>query len=496
MGDEKDKRIKELEAIIKAQETELRLFHQILDSIHEAVYVTDKEKRIIVYNKQFEVLEGRKKEEMVGKNENEAYMRESYSFSDYLYDQTKKNHGSVKNQCYYYTPSKGHTSYFFYDASSFFDEKGEIYAVYCIGRNMEQIGQFFIDTYQLQQQVLLRQSPQKKRARFVLKDIVAKDESMLKNIEMAEKVAKGNSSVMIIGETGTGKELFAAGVHNASFRANGPFIPINCSAIPETLLESLLFGSTKGAFTGAVDSPGLFEQAKGGTIFLDEINSMPYKLQGKLLRVLQDKVVRRVGSQTEIPLDCRIISASNVDPFTENREEDIRDDLLFRLSAIVINIPPLRERPEDIGPLIEHFLEKYNVKTGKTVEGISQDLMELFKPYSWPGNVREMENIFEGAMNFLEAQDKVITSAHIPDYIMERLQSNEGQKRQYYGVGQVISGEDQPRYKQIVSNAQMEEKHFIEEALISTGGNISRAAKILGLTRQNLFYRMKKHGLR
>ncbi len=174
--------------------------------------------------------------------------------------------------------------------------------------------------------------PQNRRARFVLKDIVAESDAMTKNIEMAEKVAGGNSSVMIIGETGTGKELFAAGIHNVSHYANGPFIPINCSAIPETLLESLLFGSTKGAFTGAVDSPGLFEQARGGTVFLDEINSMPYKLQGKLLRVLQDKMVRRVGSQVDTPLDCRIISASNIDPFTGSHDGDIRDDLLFRLS--------------------------------------------------------------------------------------------------------------------------------------------------------------------
>ncbi len=480
---------------IRRLQNENRLLHQILDHVHEAVYATDLSKRIFIFNRQFEILEGRPKEVVLGKTENEAYHREGYSFTDYVLDQAKQKKGPIHNQCYYYTPRGGRKQYFFYDAYPFYDDDGEIAGIYCVGRNMEQIGAFFADTFELQQQILLDKNPQKKRARYLLKDIIGVNPQLKKNITTAKKVARGNSSVMIIGETGTGKELFASGIHNASLAASGPFIPINCGAIPENLLESLVFGSVKGAFTGAMNVPGLFEQANNGTIFFDEINSLPHALQGKLLRVIQEKIVRRVGSQEEIPVNCRIISATNSDPFARDGGGAIRQDLLFRLAAIVLHIPPLRERPEDIEVLVRHFIAKHNERAGKFAQDISGELRELFHNYSWPGNVREMENIFEGAMNFIELKDEIIETKHIPEYIIARLRGESSESGPYFGVGEQMPKDERPPYKQMVAEAKKQERRLIREALEKHGGNINQTAISMGLSRQNLYYKMKRHGL-
>lgn len=479
---------------IQKLESENRLLHEILDNIHEAVYATDLNKRIFIFNHQFEVLEARPKEVVLGKTEQEAYHREGYSFTDYVLDQIRLKKGPIHNQCYYYTPRGGKKNYFFYDAYPFYGDDGEIVAIYCVGRNMEQIGNFFADTYELQHQILLDKNPKKKRARYLLKDIIGENPLLKANIETAKKVARGDSSVMIIGDTGTGKELFASGIHNASLVAQGPFIPINCGAIPETLLESLVFGSVKGAFTGATNSPGLFEQAKDGTIFFDEINSLPYPLQGKLLRVIQEKIVRRVGSKEEIPVNCRIISATNVDPFDKNNAGTIRQDLLFRLSAIVIQIPPLRERPEDIEPLISHFIAKHNERAGKFAQDICAELRTLFFNYSWPGNVREMENIFEGAMNFLELKDEIIEMRHIPEYIIARLKEKDGNLPPYFGAGEQLPKPELPQYKQMLDSSKKREKQIIKAVLEKHGGNMNRAAIEMGISRQSLYYKMKKYG--
>lgn len=214
--------------------------------------------------------------------------------------------------------------------------------MYVIGRNMETMGEYIAKTLEVHKWITNQENPKTTGAKFCLSDIIGDSNAIKEAIWTAQRFARYNSPVMLIGETGTGKELFAQGIHNSSTFAEGPFVAINCAAIPETLLESVLFGAVKGAFTGASDMPGLFEQAEDGTIFLDEINSMPLFLQAKLLRVLQDRIVRRIGSKKETPVNCRIISATNVDPFSIDNDEILRSDLLYRLAKVTVFIPPER----------------------------------------------------------------------------------------------------------------------------------------------------------
>jgi arginine utilization regulatory protein len=289
--------------------------------------------------------------------------------------------------------------------------------------------------------------------------------------------------VLIYGETGTGKEIIAQGIHNASPRKQEPFLALNCAAIPETLLESTLFGTCRGAFTGATDSPGLFEQAGGGTLYLDEINSMNPSLQAKLLRVLEEKTVRRVGGKQSIPVKCSIISSTNVDPWKCVVEGSLRQDLYFRLAGVTLSIPPLRSRREDITDLVSHFLKKFNAIYGRRIKGLSPHVKVLFDSYAWPGNVRELQHVLEAAV--LAAEDATtIDFQHLPLHFRQRLcDAHTGPPRSRTpatSLGQTL---------------QETERQIICEALAKTGNNVSRAAALLGLSRQNLQYRMRRLGI-
>ena len=234
-------------------------------------------------------------------------------------------------------------------------------------------------------------------SKYTFRDIIAVSERMCSKVDMAKKFSRVNSNVLLTGETGTDKELFAHSIHAASARANQPFVAVNCATLPENLLESELFGYEAGAFSGASreGKSGLFEQAHHGTIFLDEIGEIPVTLQAKLLRVLQEKEVRRVGSTTVIPIDVRVISATNVNIQQQIQEGKFRSDLLYRLNTLEIHIPPLRERPEDILPLIEHQMRIIAAEQGTTPPELTLEAQELLKQYSWPGNVRELRSICE-----------------------------------------------------------------------------------------------------
>jgi arginine utilization regulatory protein len=344
---------------------------------------------------------------------------------------------------------------------------------------MKQIGDFIALTFEMQKKFIKEENNHQIGARFLLDDIIGISHKMKKVATEARKIASRNSPVLIVGETGTGKELFAQGIHNASLHSKGPFIPVNCAAIPDTLLESLLFGTVKGAFTGAADTSGLFEQAENGTIFLDEINSMSFSLQAKLLRVLQDKSVRRLGSSVQIPLNCRIISATNKDPIQAVDEHIIRSDLYFRLATVTLNVPPLRERKEDIKVLVMHFIKKCNIEFGLFIRDISDELLNLFEQYNWPGNVRELENFIEGAMNFVQNKDITLKLHHLPEYFGERV----FQKPDFQGT-EIIKG--------TLQNALLEtEIKMIEGVLLRNKGNITKAAQELGISRQNLHYKLK-----
>ncbi len=361
-------RITALEAEIKKLKHSNGLLGHIVDLIRETIYVTDREGTIVIYNQESERMEGLHKEDVIDKKEEDVYpLLDGRTFYKEVVLKVFKTAKAIRDQYYRYMLPSGQITNFIFSSYPFIED-GEVTAVITVGRNMNQISDFIATTFELQQQILQADtSLVQGKTEIHLDNIITEHPALKKCIETAKKVALNQAPVIICGATGTGKELIAQGIHNASLCRSAPFLPINCGAIPETLLESALFGTVKGAFTGAVDMPGLFEQAGNGTIFLDEINSMPIQLQPKLLRVLQDKMVRRVGSKYETPVKCRIVSACNLDPFEAMQQGIIRSDLLFRLSTFVINLPPLNKRKEDISLLLHHFIQKFNIKYNKDV---------------------------------------------------------------------------------------------------------------------------------
>jgi len=316
------------------------------------------------------------------------------------------------------------------------------------------------------------------KRRYQFHNIVYASDKMKEVIKTCLKIAKTKASVLIRGESGTGKELIAKAIHYNSDRAQAPFITINCAAIPETLLEAELFGYEKGAFTGAYTSkPGKFELADGGTLFLDEIGDLPLPLQAKLLRVLQEQTFERLGSTKVIKVDVRIIAATNRELEQMIKKGEFREDLYWRLNVVPIYLPSLKERIEDIPILVDHFLNKFNSHYGKNVK-ISSDVLNIFLKYSWPGNVRELENLIERLV--LLCENEVIKKEDLPFYIIEEAE-NVKKKPSPRGLPREISEL---------------EKEKILEALRLCEFNQSRAARLLGLTRRQLCYRIKKYDLK
>ncbi|OGP86425.1 MAG: histidine kinase [Deltaproteobacteria bacterium RBG_16_54_11] len=313
---------------------------------------------------------------------------------------------------------------------------------------------------------------------YGLENIVAKSEAMRKIFDLIKKVARYKSSVLITGESGTGKELVARAIHYNSDRKDKPLISINCGAIPENLLESELFGHVKGAFTDAVRTKkGLFEMAHQGTMFLDEVGELPQSLQVKLLRVLQDGEIRRVGDTISSQVDVSLIAATGKDLAAEVKNNRFREDLYYRLNVLPILLPPLRERKEDIPCLVEHFIELYNKKLGLRIKGASEKTMDHFLQYSWPGNVRELENIIERAM--ILAEGDTISAEVLMSHTREEDR----------GPGTVPAG------LSIKKNAKEMEIRLIKGALKKTGGNRLQAARILEISHKALLYKLKDYGL-
>lgn len=301
---------------------------------------------------------------------------------------------------------------------------------------------------------------------YTFMDIIGQNNNILKLKAYALKAAGAKSPVLIYGETGTGKELFVQSIHNSSERRNMPFIAQNCAALPSTLLEGILFGTVRGSFTGAEDRPGLFELADGGTLYLDELNSTPLELQAKLLRVLQDGVVRRVGDIKERVVDVRVIVSTNMEPEQCVAEGIIRKDLFYRINVIYLKIPELKKRKSDIPILVEHFITIYNNKLNLKIKGITKEAMERLIAYDWPGNVRELQHVIEGLMNMKEFE--YIEYEDLPEYI----KSNEGRSIFYV--------------------LEEHEKEIIMDAMKLWKNNISKTAEYLNMPRQTLQYKIKK----
>lgn len=314
---------------------------------------------------------------------------------------------------------------------------------------------------------------------YTFADILSKDPKMQRLKARAMRAARSDMHLLVSGETGTGKELLVQSIHNAGTRTHSPFIAQNCAALPSTLLESILFGTKKGGFTGATDRPGLFEIASGGTLFLDEINSMPMELQAKLLRALQEGKIRRVGDTKTRKVDVRVIAATNVEPMQAVEEGRLRRDLYYRLNTISLEIPPLRERKADILLLTGYFIKTFNDDLYLQVKGVSKRVELLFQNYDWPGNIRELEHVIKGAMHILDG--KTIRVMDLPKNIAK------------YKIKEEITlqGDD----LELKPALDAVEKQLIEKAMEQSEENISQAAKKLGIPRQTLQYKLKRLGI-
>ncbi len=311
------------------------------------------------------------------------------------------------------------------------------------------------------------------KEKYALSGIIGKSKAMQDVFRLIKDIAPLDITVLITGETGTGKELVARAIHYNSSRANGPFVAVNCAAIPENLLESELFGYEKGAFTGAVKrKKGKIELAERGTLFLDEIGDMPSELQAKLLRFLEDRTFERLGGEENIKANVRIVAATNQDLTLAIKERRFREDLYFRLNTVTIYLPPLRKRLEDIPLLAEHFVQQYNQNFKKDVKGISPEALSLLMQYDWPGNVRELKHVIERAVALCRGE--MVTPKDLA------LEPKEELGEEIYDLNRIL---------------ERHEKAAIKKALMQTGYNKTKAAQLLGISLRSLQYKVKKYGL-
>ncbi|MDD6042588.1 MAG: sigma 54-interacting transcriptional regulator [Eubacteriaceae bacterium] len=321
---------------------------------------------------------------------------------------------------------------------------------------------------------------------YCLDDIITADERMEEIKERVERIAAGESFVMICGETGTGKELVAQSLHTHSARHKHPFISQNCAAIPAGLLESTLFGTTRGSYTGAEDKKGLFELANNGTLFLDEVNSMEISLQGKILKAIEEQKIRRIGDEKEIKINVRVVSAMNEKPEEAVAEGRLREDLFYRLGVVQIRLPKLSERKTDIQILTRHFIEKYNQETGKHVKACSELVKKAFMNYPWYGNIRELRNAIEYAFNMVQGDE--ITIGDIPEHILYE-KNNQEQNNMSNWFSMMKEGTP------LTSVVNEFEKMIISE-IVKENPTPTEAARALNITRQALNYKLQKYNIK
>jgi arginine utilization regulatory protein len=480
---------------LKQLERENYLFRFILDHISDGVQISDQNLIMIYYNKACEAIENISREDCIGKSSKVIYGTTQHTERVLCLNNVLKNGAPVLGRCNQYLSQGKITNI----VASTYPVKidDDWIGVASILRDTTQVRQYLDEIFSLKRYIHNENKDGLKNStQYTFDSIIHGSKIMQDTIHLAKKVATNNSNVLIYGETGTGKELFAQSIHNASIFFAGPFIAINCAAIPETLLESLLFGTEKGAFTGALDKSGLFESAENGTLFLDEINSMSINLQSKLLRVLQEKIFRRVGGKTDRKIFCRIITAINKDPLLEIKAGNLRNDLYYRIASVTILIPPLRDRNNDIMLLAKHFVDKFNKIFSANITEINADIVKLFNEYSWPGNVRELEHIVESCMNMINMDDEVLDEKHFPIYLHNKFFCEAPTKKDNYlaTCPDSLLKNSSDDYGDGFLKEQLEnvEKDIIAACLSKNKGNITKTAKELGIHRQALQYRMRK----
>jgi arginine utilization regulatory protein len=459
----------------------------VLDELFMGVLAINRDEKICYYNKFMSTLDENKLEEVMGYKISEVY---SVKDSDSPTVESIRTGIPVFGRYMHYKTARGRqlaTLNYTYPLHS----SGELVGAICMCLEFTSLFSYVTLNNGAPTPAA---APVRNEDKVEFKDIIGKNPVFREAVEVAKIAATGPSPVMLVGETGTGKDLFAQAIHNYSPRAKARFVPINCSAIPEPLLEGLLFGTTKGAFTGAVDKSGLFEYASGGTIFLDEVQSMPLTLQAKLLRVIQNKKVRKVGSLVENNVDVKLISAVCGHPRQLIEEKRLRDDLYYRLGVIQVGIPPLRERPEDIHELAQHFTEKIALRLGRKILGINADVIHNLKKRTWPGNVRELEHVLESSINFvsdgeyLEVRHLKRSGRHLQS--VPSLQTAKNEQQDIDSRSQII-----PTGYSLKNDLINYEKQMIISAIKANNANISKSAMSLGISQQLLVYKIKKYNI-
>lgn len=448
----------------------VKLYQKVVDEIDVGLHVIDASGKTVIYNKKMMEIEEMDVHEVLHKRLYDVFMFNDGQESTLMKALIERKRTNNIKQTYFNNRGQKITTM---NQSVPIEDNGSVIGAVEIATDVTKLERMF-DSHQTN-----------KDRHYSFQSIIGESKTIKDTIETAKRATRTSSSVLIVGETGTGKEIFAQSIHYQSVRAHKPFISQNCAAMPDNLIESILFGTKKGAFTGATDRPGLFEQAEGGTLLLDEINSLSPHLQAKLLRAIQEKTIRRIGATKDTPIDVRIIATINEDPIEAIQQERLRKDLYYRLSVVSLFIPPLRERKEDIPLLTDHFIQKFNRLFSLSVSAVEGNVSQLFQSYSWPGNVRELEHVIEGAMNFI-TDESSLSASHLPLSFQRKAPS-----QREFELPPPIKEEIIPLHKKM----ENVEKAYIEHVLNECNGNITKAADVLKIKRQSLQYRMKKYGI-
>lgn len=457
-----------------------KLLELLLEYIDEGIHVIDREEKTVIYNKAMEKLEGFDGSEVIGKKILEVFPSLNENTST-LCKVLKTGEPMLERYQSYINNKKGY-NITAVNTTLPIKNGEEVIGAVEITKDFTRIKELYDRIFHLTEKTVLKE---KNDNTLTFDDIIGCSPVFLRSVETARRAAKSSSSVLIYGETGTGKEVFARCIHNESKRSNNPFIGVNCAALPETLLESILFGTVKGGFTGAVDRPGLFEQANEGTLLLDEINSMPKGLQAKLLRALQEGYIRRLGDIKDIPVNVRVIATTNEEPYKAIANGLLRSDLYYRLSVVDIKVPRLCDRKDDIQLFVKQLIKTYNMEFSKDVWDISNEVYDAFMSYDWPGNVRELKNYIEGAMNMVSGH--IINREHFSYQVQDKLFKI---KDELIHENSHIITELKVSLDEHVENI---EKDIIRNALLACNNNVSRTARMLKIKRQTLQHKIKKY---
>jgi arginine utilization regulatory protein len=446
------------------------ILENLINNLKEGIHIVDNKGKTIYYNESMAKMEGLKREDVIGKKVYE-YLKGMEGTSTLM--NALNNNEEFKDMVQQYSNNDGKNITSINTTIPVIINDKTVAAIE-IARDMTQLKK-------LNEKIcMLENAVSSKQSNYTFKDIIGNSSKIRNEVNKAVKASLSNSSVLIYGETGSGKELFAQSIHYNGIRKDRPFIAINCAAIPSALLEGMLFGTVKGSFTGAENKKGLFEEAHRGTVLLDEINSMEPYLQSKLLRVLQDGYIRPVGSNKIIDIDVRVIATLNEEPEALIKEGKLRKDLYYRLSVLRIDVPPLRERKEDIELLVKYFINHYNSLLSKNIKVLSKDMMKRFLEYGWPGNIRELKNTLEAAMNMVD-DGETLTKEFFENKIAL--------------VGDLNSDSKFSGDMSLSEYLEEIEKAIIFKSYIKNGENITRTAEELKISRQNLQYKIKKYKL-